>query len=190
MRSDIGQPPGVAETVGDGVVCRCRNTSVRDGRLELGSSLQRAMPGHRPPHCLHRRETGESRDPQLASFKIIGAFTVCGREGLDRVPSVLAVVIDSRNDASSDLCRRIRQAGQAGGMTFTGLPLDEVLRTERQHQARGMKGRTPADVFVRCLPTPKTTKKEKIEESRLNQPPTGSGPRPRDRAARSSTALA
>ena len=136
-------PRGVAETVGDGVVCRCRNTSVRDGRLELGSSLQRAMPGHRPPHCLHRRETGGSRDPRVASFKIIGAFAVCGREGLDRAPSVLAVVIDSRNDASSDLCRRIRQAGQAGGMTFTGLPLDEVLRTERQHQARGMKGRTP-----------------------------------------------
>ena len=35
--------------------------------------------------------------------------------------------------------------------------------TERPHQGRGMKGRTPADVFVRCLPKPKTPKEEKMK---------------------------
>ena len=32
--------------------------------------------------------------------------------------------------------------------------------TERPHQGRGMKGRTPADVFVRCLPEPTMPKEE------------------------------
>ncbi len=34
--------------------------------------------------------------------------------------------------------------------------------TERPHQGRGMNGRTPADVFVRYLPKPKTTKKQQM----------------------------
>ena len=37
--------------------------------------------------------------------------------------------------------------------------------TERPHQGRGMKGRTPADVFVRYLPEPKTPKKEKLKKA-------------------------
>ena len=37
--------------------------------------------------------------------------------------------------------------------------------TERPHQGRGMKGRTPADVFVRCLPKPKTPKEEKMKKA-------------------------
>ena len=34
--------------------------------------------------------------------------------------------------------------------------------TERPHQGRGMNGRTPADVFVGCLPKPKTTKEQQM----------------------------
>ena len=37
--------------------------------------------------------------------------------------------------------------------------------TERAHQGRDMKGRTPADVFVRCLPKPKTPKEEKMKKA-------------------------
>ena len=37
--------------------------------------------------------------------------------------------------------------------------------TERPHQGRGMKGRTPADVFVRCPPKPRTTKEEKMKKA-------------------------
>ena len=33
--------------------------------------------------------------------------------------------------------------------------------TERPHQGCGMKGRTPAEVFVRCLPKPKTPREER-----------------------------
>ena len=36
--------------------------------------------------------------------------------------------------------------------------------TERLHQGRGMKGRTPADVFVRCLPKPKAPKEDKMKQ--------------------------
>ena len=32
-------------------------------------------------------------------------------------------------------------------------------------QGRGMKGRTPADVFVRFLPKPKTPKEKKIKKA-------------------------
>ncbi len=37
--------------------------------------------------------------------------------------------------------------------------------TERPHQGRGMKGRTPADVFVRCLPEPTMPKEEKTRKA-------------------------
>ena len=37
--------------------------------------------------------------------------------------------------------------------------------TERPHQGRGIKGRTPAGVFVRCLPKPKTPKEEKMKKA-------------------------
>ena len=37
--------------------------------------------------------------------------------------------------------------------------------TERPHQGRGMKGRTRADVFVRCLLKPKTPKEEKMKKA-------------------------
>ena len=37
--------------------------------------------------------------------------------------------------------------------------------TERPHQGRGMKGRTPADVFVRCLPKPKKPREQKMKEA-------------------------
>ena len=37
--------------------------------------------------------------------------------------------------------------------------------TERHHQGRGMKGGTPADVFVRCLPKPRTSKEEKMTKA-------------------------
>ena len=39
--------------------------------------------------------------------------------------------------------------------------------TERPHQGYGMKGRTPTDVFVRCLPEPKTPKEEKMKKAAL-----------------------
>lgn len=39
------------------------------------------------------------------------------------------------------------------------------LKTERPRQGRGMKGRTPADVFVRSLPKPKTSKEEKMKKA-------------------------
>ena len=32
-------------------------------------------------------------------------------------------------------------------------------------QGRGMEGRTPADVFVRCLPKPKRPKEDKIKKA-------------------------
>ena len=37
--------------------------------------------------------------------------------------------------------------------------------TKRPHQGRGMKGRKPADVFVRCLPKPRTPKEEKMKKA-------------------------
>ena len=37
--------------------------------------------------------------------------------------------------------------------------------TARPHQGRGMKGRTPADVFVRCLPKSKAPKEEKMKKA-------------------------
>ena len=37
--------------------------------------------------------------------------------------------------------------------------------TERTHQARGMTGRTPAEVFERCLPKPKMPKEERTEKA-------------------------
>ncbi len=37
--------------------------------------------------------------------------------------------------------------------------------TERPHQGRGMKGRTPADVFVRCLPKPRTPKEDNMKQA-------------------------
>ena len=43
-----------------------------------------------------------------------------------------------------------------------------TYNTQWPHQGRGMKGKTPAEVFVRCLPKPKTPKEEKNEKSRLN----------------------
>ena len=33
------------------------------------------------------------------------------------------------------------------------------------HQGRCMKGRTPADVFVRCLPKPKAPKEENMKKA-------------------------
>ena len=47
--------------------------------------------------------------------------------------------------------------------------LDDYLiryNTKRPHQGRGMKGKTPADVFVRCLPKPvKPKKEEKLKKA-------------------------
>ena len=40
-----------------------------------------------------------------------------------------------------------------------------TYNTQRPHQGRGMKGRTPAEVFVRCLPKPKTPKEEKMKKA-------------------------
>ena len=37
--------------------------------------------------------------------------------------------------------------------------------TERPHQGRGMQGKTPADVFVRWLPKPKTPKEDKMKKA-------------------------
>ena len=37
--------------------------------------------------------------------------------------------------------------------------------TERPHQGRDMKGRKTADVFVRCLPKPKTPREEKMKKA-------------------------
>ena len=37
--------------------------------------------------------------------------------------------------------------------------------TERPHQGRSMKGRTPTDVFVHCLPKPRSSKEEKMKKA-------------------------
>ena len=37
--------------------------------------------------------------------------------------------------------------------------------TERPHQGRGMEGRTPVDVFVRCLLKPKTPREERMKKA-------------------------
>ncbi|MYJ95736.1 MAG: hypothetical protein F4053_09195 [Proteobacteria bacterium] len=37
--------------------------------------------------------------------------------------------------------------------------------TERTHQGRGMKGRTPADIFIRCTTLPKTLKEDKTKKT-------------------------
>ena len=42
--------------------------------------------------------------------------------------------------------------------------------SERPHQGRGMKGRTPADLFVRYLPKPRTPREKMDVEGPLNQP--------------------
>ena len=42
--------------------------------------------------------------------------------------------------------------------------------TERPHQGRGMKGRTLADIFFRCLPKPKTPKEQKIKRAAKTNP--------------------
>ena len=36
--------------------------------------------------------------------------------------------------------------------------------TERPHQSRSMRGRTPAEVFVRCLPKPKLPNAKRTEK--------------------------
>ena len=50
-----------------------------------------------------------------------------------------------------------------------------TYNTKRPHQGRGMQDRTPAEVFVRCLPKPKTPKGGNNEKSRLNWTPNRSG---------------
>ena len=40
-----------------------------------------------------------------------------------------------------------------------------IYSTERTHQGRGMQGRTPAEVLVRCLPKPKRPKEEKMKKA-------------------------
>ena len=37
--------------------------------------------------------------------------------------------------------------------------------TERPHQGRSMKGRTSTDVFVHCLPKPRSSKEEKMKKA-------------------------
>ena len=44
-----------------------------------------------------------------------------------------------------------------------------AYNTERPHQGRGLNGRPPADVFVRCLPKLGTAKGRQEEETCLNQ---------------------
>ena len=48
------------------------------------------------------------------------------------------------------------------------IDLDAYLvgfNAERPRQGRGMKGRTPANVFVRCLPKPKTPREDKMKKA-------------------------
>ena len=40
-----------------------------------------------------------------------------------------------------------------------------TYNTQRPHQGRGMNGRTPADVFARCLPKTKKPKEDKMEKA-------------------------
>ena len=40
-----------------------------------------------------------------------------------------------------------------------------TYNTKRPHQGRGMNGRTPADVFVRCLPKPKKSKEDNMNKA-------------------------
>ncbi len=40
-----------------------------------------------------------------------------------------------------------------------------TYNTQRPHQGRSMNGKTPAEVFVRCLPKPKTPKEEKMKRA-------------------------
>ena len=40
-----------------------------------------------------------------------------------------------------------------------------TYNTKRPHQGRGMRGRTPAEVFVRCLPKPKRPKENKMKKA-------------------------
>ena len=40
-----------------------------------------------------------------------------------------------------------------------------TYNTQRPHQGHGMKGRTPAEVFIRCLPKPKTPKEDKMKKA-------------------------
>ena len=54
------------------------------------------------------------------------------------------------------------------GIVAMQTDLDAYLvsyNTERPHQGRGMKGRTPTDVFVRCLPKPRSSKEEKMKKA-------------------------
>ena len=47
----------------------------------------------------------------------------------------------------------------------TSTPTLVCYITERPHQGRGMKGKTPAEVFVRCLPKPKTPREDKMKQA-------------------------
>lgn len=40
-----------------------------------------------------------------------------------------------------------------------------TYNTKWSHQGRGMQGRTPAEVFVRCPPKPKRPKEEKMKKA-------------------------
>lgn len=40
-----------------------------------------------------------------------------------------------------------------------------LYNTERPHQGRGMKGRMPTEVFVRCLPKSKTPREDKMKKA-------------------------
>ena len=48
-----------------------------------------------------------------------------------------------------------------------------TYNTQRPHQGRGMKGRTPAEVFVRCLPKPKKPKEDKMKKAAFYRPQPG-----------------
>ena len=40
-----------------------------------------------------------------------------------------------------------------------------TYNTKRPHQGRGMYGKTPADVFTRCLPKMKKSKEDKMKKA-------------------------
>ena len=67
-----------------------------------------------------------------------------------------------------DHFRVMRRKKFQDGIEAMQKDLDAYLvsyNTERPHQGRGMKGRSPADVFVRCLPKLSTPKEEKMKKA-------------------------
>ena len=108
------------------------------------------LPGARGPHPNRVSEEVEHRTTQVRRPQSNGFVERLHRTLLDEHFRVLGRTkfYESIQEMQSDL--------DACLVTYN---------TKRPHQGRGMNGRTPADIFARCLPKTKKPKEDQIEKA-------------------------